>query len=138
MTTLKTTLVTSIGTFLIGAASSAPLMALSAKAINPDSVFRSSSVRPSFVKAALGHVDSANSDADAQTGYAPLGTAKINGSRVAINVFQNGARLDDTAGQGNGVAAVYDRSGHLVRRFVYKENRNSPPLITEFVYGPER
>jgi hypothetical protein len=111
-------------------------MALSAKAINPDSVFRSSSVRPSFVKPSLGQVDSANSDA--QTGYSRLGTAKINGSRVAINVFQNGATLDDTAGQGNGVADVYDRSGHLVRRFVYKENRNSPPLITEFVYRPER
>jgi hypothetical protein len=137
MTTLKTTLITSIGTLLIGAASAAPILALGAKAVNSDSIFRSSNARTSAARSPSEHVDLANRDPDA-AGYLPLGTAKIDGRRVAINVFQNGATLDDTAGQGKGVAEVYDRSGHLVRRFVFRENRNSPPLITEFVYTPER
>ena len=140
MAILKTTIIASIGTFLIGAASSAPLLALSAKDISSDSVFRSSharSARAAVVKSSLEHVDSAYSDPDSR-GYSPMGTARINGESVAINVFQNGATLGDRAGQGSGVADVFDRAGHLRRRFVYKENLNSPPLITEFVYKPER
>jgi len=42
------------------------------------------------------------------------------------------------AGQGTGFADVFDRAGHLIRRFTFRENLNSPPQITEFVYMPER
>jgi hypothetical protein len=67
-----------------------------------------------------------------------LGIAKINGRRIAVYVFQNGAKLDDVAGQGQGFADVFDSAGHLIRRFVFRENLHSPPQITEFVYMPER
>jgi len=64
--------------------------------------------------------------------------AKINGRRVKVYAFQNGAKLNDATGQGHGFADVFDRAGHLTRRFIFRENLNSPPQITEFFYLPER
>jgi hypothetical protein len=86
----------------------------------------------------LARVDRAHGDPDAPAGYSRLGIANINGRRIAVYVFQNGAKLDDVAGQGQGFADVFDSAGHLIRRFVFRENLHSPPQIAEFVYMPER
>jgi hypothetical protein len=136
MKAFKTTLITSIGAFLIGTVSPAPRLALSTKVIN-------SSIKPgnapmSRVGFALARVDRAQGDPDAPVGYSPLWIATINGRLVKVYVFQNGAKLDDAAGQGHGFAEVFDRAGHLTRRFIFRENLNSPPQIIEFFYIPER
>ena len=136
MKALKTTLITSIGAFLIGTASPAPQLATSTKVVN-------SSIKPgnalvSSVGLPLAGVARAYGDPDAPAGYSPLGMAKINGRRVKVYVFQNGAKLNDAAGQGHGVADVFDSTGHLIRRFIFRENLSSPPQITEFFYMPER
>ena len=55
-----------------------------------------------------------------QSGYLPLGTAKINGRSIGVYVFQNGAKLGDEAGQGQGFADVFDSAGHLLRRFIFR------------------
>ena len=75
-------------------------------------------------------------DPGSPEGYSSLGIAKINGIRVAINVLENGARLDDVAGAGRGFADVFDGDGHLIRRFTFRENLNSPPQIIEYVSVP--
>jgi len=67
-----------------------------------------------------------------------LGIANINGRRIAVYVFDNGAKVDDVAGQGEGTADVFDRAGRLIRRFNFRENLNSPPQITEYVFMPAR
>jgi len=62
-------------------------LAIGAKVVNSDSAFERA-------------VDRAHSDPDAPAGYSTLGIAKINGSRVSVYAFQNGAKLDDVAGPG--------------------------------------
>ena len=136
MKAFKTTLITSIGAFLIGTASPAPRLAASTKVVN-------SSIKPgnalmSSVGFPLARVARAYGDPDAPAGYSPLGMAKINGRRVKVYVYQNGAKLNDAAGQGHGFADVFDSTGHLIRRFIFRENLYSPPQITEFFYMPER
>ena len=114
----KIALVASIGAFLIGSASVASDVPIPAVA-NP--------------RSALKYVDEAHGDPASPEGYSSLGIAKINGIRVAINVLENGARTDDIAGAGRGFADVYDGDGHLIRRFTFRENLNSPPQIIEYV-----
>ena len=75
---------------------------------------------------------------DAPPGYSSLGIVNINGRRIAVYAFQNGARLNDTAGKGYGTAEVFDSAGHLRRCFIYRENLHSPPQIAEFIYVSER
>jgi hypothetical protein len=120
MEAFKITLITSLCAFLIGSASVAPDFAIGAKVVNLDSAFERA-------------VDRAPGDPDAPEGYSTLGIAKINGSRVAVYAFQNGAKPDDVAGPGRGFADVFDSAGHLIRRFAFRENLNSPPQITEYV-----
>ena len=136
MKAFKTTLITSIGAFLIGTASPAPRLAHGTNVIN--SPIKPGNALMSSVGSSLARVNRTYSDLDAPAGYSSLGMAKINGRRVAVYVFQNGAKLDDAAGQGHGFADVFDRTGHLTRRFIFRENLNSPPQITEFSYLPER
>jgi hypothetical protein len=57
---------------------------------------------------------------------------------MAIYVFYNGAKVDDVAGRGQGSADVFHRAGRLIRRFTFRENLNSPPQITEYVFMPAR
>jgi hypothetical protein len=121
----KFVLITSIGALLIGSASVAPDLAIGAKVVNLDSAFELA-------------VDRAHSDLDAPEGYATLGIAKINGSRVGVYAFQNGAKLDDVAGPGRGFADVFDSAGRLIRRFAFRESLNSPPQIVEYVSMPGR
>jgi hypothetical protein len=90
----------------------------------------------SSVGSPMARVDLAHGDPP--PGYSPLWIAKINGRRIAVYAFQNGAKLDDMAGQSQGFADVFDRAGHMMRRFIFRENLNSPPQITEFVYMPAR
>ncbi|MFZ0679467.1 hypothetical protein [Candidatus Binatus sp.] len=118
MEATKIALLASIGAFLIGSASVASDVPVPAVA-NP---------RP-----AVKYLDRANRDPE---GYTSLGMAKINGIRVAINILENGARLDDVAGTGRGYADVFDGAGHRIRRFTFKENLNSPPQIIEYVSVP--
>ena len=120
MKALIIALITSINTFLIGSVSVAPDLAIGAKVVNLDSAFERAD-------------DRAYSDLDAPGGYSTLGIAKINGSRVAVYSFENGAKPDDVAGPGRGFADVFDSAGHLIRRFAFRENLNSPPQITEYV-----
>jgi hypothetical protein len=134
----KITLITSIAAFLIGTASAAPRLPLGGKVVNSDSAFKSRNARMSAVGFPSARVDPPHGNPDAPAGYSPLGIAKSNGRRIAVYVFQNGAKLDDVAGQGQGFADVFDRAGHLIRHFTFRENLNSPPQITEFVYMPKR
>lgn len=136
MKAFKTTLITSIGAFLIGTAFPAPRLALGTKVIN--SPIEPGNALMSSVGSPLAPVARGYSDPDAPAGYSPLGMARINGRRVKVYVLQNGAKLNDAPGQGQGFADVFDSAGHLIRRFIVKENLNSPPQITEFFYLPER
>ena len=77
----------------------------------------------------LAHLGRAPGDPDAPLGYSPLGIAQINGTSIGVYAFQNGAKPGDVAGRGQGFADVFDSAGHLKRRFVFRENLNSPPQI---------
>ena len=125
MEAFKISLVTSICALLMGSASVAPDLAMGAKVVNLDSAFERAD-------------DRAHRDPDAPDGYSPVGIAKINGSRVAVYALENGAKPDDVAGPGRGFADVFDSAGHLIRRFAFRENLNSPPQITEYVSMPAR
>jgi hypothetical protein len=138
MKAFKTALVISIAAFLIGSAFAAPGLDLVARPLNRKSTFKFSNAHMADRGIPIARADRAPDEPDAPTGYAPLGIAKINGQRIAVYAFQNGARLDDAAGQGSGSADVFDSSGHLIRRFIYRENLNSPPQVDEFIYMPER
>ena len=129
MQAFKTTIFASVGAFLISAAPVAPEMVTA----NSNSIFNARRSERS-----LARVDRALGDPDPSAGYSPLGIAKINGRRFAVNSFQNGAKPGDAAGQGQGVADIYDGDGHLIRRFAFRENLNSPPQITEYVSMPPR
>jgi hypothetical protein len=118
MDATKIALVASIGAFLMGSASVASDVPIPAVA-NPRAAFKC--------------VDAGHRDPGSPEGYSTLGIAKINGIRVAINVLENGARTDDIAGEGRGFADVFDGDGHLIRRFTFRENLNSPPQIIEYV-----
>lgn len=111
-------LIASIGAFLIGSASVASDVSFPAVA-NARAVFK--------------YVEGDHTETEGPEGYSSLGTAKINGSRFSVYAFENGAKLDDQAGAGRGFADVFDGAGHLIRRFAFKENLNSPPQITEYV-----
>jgi hypothetical protein len=117
----KIALIASIGAFLIGSASVASDIPISS-VVNSRSAFQ--------------HVDRGSRPPDGPEGYSSLGVAKINGIRVAIYVLENGARLDDVAGPGRGFANVFDGAGHLIRRFTFRENLNSPPQVTEYIAVP--
>jgi len=117
----KIALIASIGSFLIGSASVASDIPISS-VTNSRSAFK--------------YVDRGSRDPDGPEGYSSLGIAKVNGIRVAIYVLENGARLDDVAGPGRGFADVFDGDGHLIRRFTFRENLNSPPQVTEYVSVP--
>ena len=123
MDVTKIVLIASIGVFLIGTASVA----------SDGSIPPVASARAALKYVDAGHRDSANTE-----GYSSLGIAKINGIRVAINILENGARTDDIAGAGRGFADVFDGDGHLIRRFTFRENLNSPPQIIEYVSVPQR
>lgn len=125
MKALIIALITSINASLIGSVSVAPDLAIGAKVVNSDSAFERA-------------VEESRSDPEAPEGYSALGIAKINGSRVAVYAFDNGAKLDDVAGPGRGSADVFDSAGHLIRRFAFRENLNSPPQITEYIALPAK
>jgi len=129
MQNFKTTLFASVGAFLISAAPVAPEVVTA----NSNSVFNARASERFIAR-----VDRASGDPDPSAGYSPLGIAKINGRRFAVNSFQNGARPGDAAGQGQGFADIFDGDGHLLRRFAFKENLNSAPQITEYVPMPMR
>ena len=138
MEAFKTTLIASIGAFLVGAASAATGLALNTRAANSDSAFRSGGERISRDAPPSVRADRTHGDPDTPAGYSPLGIANINGRRIAVYVFDNGAKVDDVPGRGEGSADVFDRAGRLMRRFNFRENLNSPPQITEYVFMPAR
>ena len=136
MQAFKTTFIASIGAFLIGGASVAPDMVVAAKVVNSDSARESGGI--TGVGFPVTRADGANFDPGAGAGYSALGIAKINGNPIAVYAFQNGAKLNDVAGEGQGFADVFDSAGHLLRRFTFRENLNSPPQIIEYVSLPAR
>ncbi|MFZ2061635.1 MAG: hypothetical protein WAU82_11535 [Candidatus Binatus sp.] len=121
MDATKIALLASIGAFVIGSASVASDVPIPAVANS---------------RAAFNNLDRRHKDPESPEGYSSIGIAKINGIRVAINILENGARIDDVAGAGRGFADVFDGAGHLIRRFTFKENLNSPPQIIEYVAVP--
>lgn len=121
MDATKIALLASIAAFLIGSASVASDVPIS-PVTNP--------------RAGFNYVDRGHRDPESPEGYSSIGVAKINGIRLAINILENGARLDDVAGAGRGFADVFDGTGHLIRRFTFRENLNSPPQIIEYVTVP--
>ena len=138
MGAFRITVITSIGAFIVGVACAAAGLALDAKLVNSGPAFISGRPHTSGAGFPLFDIGRASGDPDAPVGYSRLGIAKINGKRVAVYAFQNGAKLGDVAGRGQGFADVFDSAGHLIRRFIFRENLHSPPQITEFVYMPER
>jgi hypothetical protein len=80
MEAFGTTLIASIGAFLIGSAS----------AVSSDSAFKSNDVRIAGFAFPLARDDRAHGDPDAPAGYLPLGIAKINGMRFSINASRTG------------------------------------------------
>ena len=141
MEAFKTTLIASIGAFLVGAASAATGLALNTRVANSNSALKSGRERISSVGLPLARVDltdRTHGDPDPPAGYSPLGIENINGRRIAVYVFHNGAKIDDVPGRGEGFADVFDRAGRLIRRFNFRENLNSPPQITEYVFMPAR
>lgn len=124
----KTTLIASVGAFLIGATS----------VVNSDCAFESRNSRTVGIEFPSSRIYRAPRDPEAPAGYSQLGIAKIDGARFGVYAFQNGARPEDVTGQGQGFADVFDSAGHLTRRFFFRENLNSPPQITEYVSMPAR
>jgi hypothetical protein len=124
MHTFKVTLVASIGALLIGSASVASDVGMSAEITSSRSAFKcgGDGIR----------------DRDPREWYSLLGIAKVNGNRVAVYALQNGARPDDVTGPGRGSADIFDSAGHLIRRFAFRENLNSSPQVIEFVSLPVR
>src|SRR5713101_5398632 len=104
MKAFKTTLITSIGAFLIGTASPAPRLVPTTKVVN--SPIKPGNSLMSSVDSPVAPLARAYSDPDTPAGYSPLGMAKINGRRVKVYAFKNGAKLNDAAGQGHGFADV--------------------------------
>jgi|SRR5579862_667446 len=117
MDATKIALLASMTAFLIGSASVASDVPPPAVANSP---------------ASFNHLDGGHKDPESPEGYSSIGIAKINGIRVAINILENGARVDDIAGAGRGFADVFDGDGRLIRRFTFRENLNSPPQIIEY------
>ena len=100
MAAFRTTLITSVGAFSVGVACAAAGLALNTKAVSSGSAFKSSKARMSDDGFPLAHVGRAPGDPDAPVGYSPLGIAKINGTRIGVYAFQNGAKLGDVAVRG--------------------------------------
>ncbi len=139
MVAFKTTLIASIGAFLVGAASAATGLALNTRVANSDFALKSGrEFRNTRVGLPVTPVERTHGDPVTPAGYSPLGIANINGRRVAVYAFHNGAKVNDAPGRGEGFADVFDRAGRLIRRFNFKENLNSPPQITEYVFIPAR
>jgi hypothetical protein len=138
MEAFKTTVITSLAAFVIGATSATPCLAFNTQIVNQDSAFNTSIAHTSGVSPILTRVAFAAGTPDAPAEYLPLGIAKINGREFEVYAFQNGAKRDDVAGQGEGSADVFDSDGHLIRRFAFRENLNSPPQIIEYVPVPTR
>jgi hypothetical protein len=143
MEAFNTTLIASIGAFLVGAASAATGLAFNTKVADSYSAFKSCRERISRVDfpsarplARVDRTDRTYGDPDTPAGYSPLGIANINGRRIAVYVFRNGSKVGDVAGRGEGSADIFDRAGRLIRRFTFRENLNSPPQITEYVSCP--
>lgn len=134
MSAFRTTLISSLGAFSVGVACAAVGLSLNTKAVNSSRAFKSSRARMSDDGFPLAHLGRAPGDPDAPLGYSPLGIAQINGTSIGVYAFQNGAKAGDVAGRGQGFADVFDSAGHLKRRFIFRENLNSPPQIIEFVY----
>jgi hypothetical protein len=140
MQTFKTTLIAFVASFLISPSPVAPgvTTSTSTTVVNSGSALNSGNA-PASAGYVFSRIDRGMlSYPEASAGYAPLGIAKINGRKFAVNCFQNGARIDDVAGPGRGFADIYDSAGVLVRRFTFRDNLNSPPQITEYVSIPTR
>jgi hypothetical protein len=138
MQAFKTNLIASVGAFLGGVAAAATGLALNMKVASSNSGFKSAKERVSRIEFPLARVARAPSDPDTPAGYSPLGIANISGRRIAVYVFHNGAKADDVAGRGQGFADVFDHTGRLMKRFAFRENLNSPPQITEYIFIPAR
>src|SRR5260370_2199952 len=91
MKAFKTTLITSIGAFLIGVASPTPRLAFGTKVIN--SPIKPGNALMSSVDSPLAPVARPYGDPDAPAGYSPLGMAKIHTSRLAVYVYHNAPTL---------------------------------------------
>src|ERR1700694_2163280 len=121
MEAFKTALITSIGAFILGLYI-APEFARGPRVVKADSAWKSGNAGMSSVSLRVVPVERSHGDPGAPAGYSQLGIAKINGRRITVYALRNGAKLDDMAGAGHGSADIFDRAGHLTRRFAFREN----------------
>jgi uncharacterized protein (TIGR03118 family) len=59
-------------------------------------------------------------------GYAPFGIQNINGKLYVTYAQQDEFKHDDVKGMGHGFIDVYDTSGNLLQRLVFRDHLNSP------------
>ena len=142
MEDFKSILIASLGVLMVAAISAPTGLTLNTKVANSDSAFKPRKARIFRVlrppARSLVCLDRTHGDRDIPTDYSPLGITNVNGRRIAVYIFRKGAKANDVAGRGEGSADVFDRAGRLVRRFSFRENLNSPPQITEYVFMPAR
>jgi uncharacterized protein (TIGR03118 family) len=68
-------------------------------------------------------------------GFAPFGIQNIDGDIWVTYAKQDGDKMDDVGGPGNGFVDVFDTDGHLVRRFAERGVLNSPWGLARAPYG---
>jgi uncharacterized protein (TIGR03118 family) len=68
-------------------------------------------------------------------GFAPFGIQNIDGDIWVTYAKQDGDKMDDVAGPGNGFVDVFDTDGHLLRRFAEHGVLNSPWGLTRAPFG---
>jgi hypothetical protein len=68
--------------------------------------------------------------------YIPIGLVEIDGSCFAILSQQAGPLPGEDTVSGGGSADVFDRQGHLVRRYIATEHTNNSWELTELIALP--
>jgi uncharacterized protein (TIGR03118 family) len=74
-------------------------------------------------------------DRQIRAGFAPFGIQNIDGDLWVTYAKQDGDKMDDVGGAGNGFVDVFDTDGHLLRRFADHGVLNSPWGLARAPYG---
>jgi uncharacterized protein (TIGR03118 family) len=74
-------------------------------------------------------------DPHVRAGFAPFGIQNIDGDIWVTYAKQDGEKMDDVGGPGNGFVDIFDTDGHLLRRFAEHGVLNSPWGLARAPYG---
>ena len=74
-------------------------------------------------------------DRQIRAGFAPFGIQNIDGDLWVTYAKQDGEKMDDVGGAGNGFVDVFDTDGHLLRRFAEHGVLNSPWGLARAPFG---